>query len=267
MKANWKIALMCIATIAFVACKGKNNPTPPGPDDPVVPVYDSKVDVRDNSVAEWATLPAEYVVSATCPEDAASLGLKSLKVYADKVYINIMFEYDPEELGDVIWVPLHVILNTDNSNTTGGYGAYFTDLNEDVLLETAFIANGESNDYNPGVFKYWGTPGAKTEWDDAWFEPGVTASAENNWGAYVAEGSMPIGKSQLVGDNMCEIQLIRELIPCSWAPWADKFGIGLQLIKGDESWGNAGYLPQVSPTDANPNGFTDKLTVTIDMSE
>lgn len=155
MKANWKIALMCIATIAFVACKPNNQPTPPGPDDPNVPVYDSKVDVRDNSVAEWATLPAEYVVSATCPEDAASLGLKSMKVYADQVYINIMFEYDPEELGDVIWVPLHVILNTDNSNTTGGYGAYFTDLNEDVLLETAFIANGESNDYNPGVFKYW----------------------------------------------------------------------------------------------------------------
>ena len=36
MKANWKLALMCVATLAFVACKGKNDPQKPDPkpDDP-----------------------------------------------------------------------------------------------------------------------------------------------------------------------------------------------------------------------------------------
>lgn len=269
MKANWKIALMCLATLAMVACKDKNTPDGGGGGEGgggEEPTFVSKVNVKDNSIAEWATLPAEYVVSDTCPEDGVSLGLKSMKVYADQVYINILAEYDPEELGGGVWVPLHVLLNTDNNNATGGYGAYTTDF-EDVLLEGAFIANDEPCDYNPGVFKYWGAQGQKTEWDDAWFEPGVTPSAENNWGAYLAEGSMPIGKSQVIDGNKVEIQLVRELIPCDWAPWADKFGIALQLIKGDESWANAGYLPQVSPTDANPQGFTTKLTVTIDMSE
>lgn len=267
MKANWKIALMCLVTLAMVACKDKNTPEGGGEGGGgEEPTFESKVNVKDNSIAEWATLPAEYVVSATCPEDGASLGLKSMKVYADQVYINILFEFDPEELDATEWVPLHVLLNTDNNNATGGYGAYTTDF-EDVLLETAFMANGESNDYNPGVFKYWGEPGQKTEWDDAWFEPGVTPGPENNWGAYVAEGSMPIGKSQIIEGNKCEIQLVRELIPCDWAPWADKFGIALQMMGKGDGWANAGYLPQVSPTDTNPQGFTTKLTVTIDMSE
>ena len=224
----------------------------------------SKVNVKDNSIAEWASLPANYVVSATCPEDAATDGLKWMKVYADAAYINILFEFDPDQLGNKEWIPLDIFLNTDNSNTTGGYGAYFTDYNEDVLLESGIISHGESNDYNPGVFKYWGTPGQQTDWNDAWFEPGVTPDDENCWGTYVCEGSLPIGKSQIIDGNKCEIQLVRELIPCDWAPWADQFGIGLHLY--DNNWSTAGYLPCVSPTDANPQGFTNKLIVTIDQN-
>lgn len=266
MKANWKFALLCAATIAFIGCKPQNQPEDPQGGDDEDPVFASKVKVSDNSIAEWDNLPAEYVASAECPDDGVSLGLKSLKVYADQVYINILFEFDPEELLGTAWVPLHILLNTDNSDATGGYGAYFTDANEDVLLETAFMCDGVSYDYNPAVFKYWGV-GGPTEWDDSWFEPGVTAGAENNWGAYIAEGASKIGKSQIVDGKYVEIQLVRELIPCDWAPWADKFGIGLQLIGGDEGWSNIGYLPQVAPTEANPNGFTEKLTVTIDMAE
>ena len=101
MKANWKIALMCLATLAMVACKkDKNEPSGGGEGGGDEPTFVSKVNVKDNSIAEWATLPAEYVQSATCPEDGASLGLKSMKVYADQVYINILFEFDPEEYFD-----------------------------------------------------------------------------------------------------------------------------------------------------------------------
>jgi hypothetical protein len=34
MKVNWKLALMCAAMVAFVACKDKNQPVDPGKDDP-----------------------------------------------------------------------------------------------------------------------------------------------------------------------------------------------------------------------------------------
>ena len=257
MKANWKLALMGIAALAFVACSQKNGPDEGGGDEET---FVSKISVKDNSIADWAKVPAEYLVEATCPEDAALLGLKSVKVYADYLYINLLVDYDPETVTDLEWVPFHVYLNTDNSDVTGGYSDEFTDPNADILLEAAIIADGESS-YNPAVFKWWGEVGG-AGWE--WTDPEVEGTSENGWGAIVAEGAMPIGSSQIV-DGKIEVQLMRALIPCKdFAPWADQFGIGFDI---QQDWSSVGILPLVSPTEGNENGYTKKLTVKIDKTK
>lgn len=258
MKANWKFALMCAAAIAMIACKGKeepNNPNP-GPDDPEEPAeFVSKINVADNSLADWDALPAEYVVTATCPDDAAMLGLKSVKVYADQLYINILVEPNMAEIVDTEWVPFHIYLNTDNSDQTGGYGDEFTDANTNIMMETALIAAGAPNNYNPSVWKWWGEVGG-TGW--LWSDPAITGDESNFWGAMIGEGQQPVGASEGVGDKY-EIQILRELIPeCTWA---DEFGIGFDI---QQNWTSVGILPCVSPTDENPNGMAAKLKVKID---
>ena len=257
MKANWKFALMGIAALALVACNenkpegGEGGEGGGGGETKTI-----EISVADNSIADWDAIPAEYLFSAVCPEDAAMLGLKSVKVFADEIYINILVEPNMEDVTDLEWVPFHVYLNTDNSDETGGYGDEFTDANTDVLLETAVFCEGESFAYNPAVFYWWGEVGADG-WE--WTDPEVEATADNGWGAIVAEGAMPIGNSQLVNGKI-EIQLIRELIP-SKAGWNEnEFGIGFDI---QQNWSSVGILPCAAATDENPAGHAAKLQVKI----
>ena len=259
MKANWKWAIMFVAVLAFVACDKKNG----GGDDPDDPseTFVSKISVKDNSLADWDKVPAEYLVQAQAPEDATLLGLKSVKVYADKLYINIIAEFSEDDIVDLEWVPFHVYLDTDNSDATGGYSDQFSDPNADILLETAVFAEGEPYSYNPGVYKWWGEIGG-AGWE--WTDPTIEHDASDNWGAIVGEGALPIGASQLVDGNKIEIQLMRALIPAkdANAPWSTtEFGIGFDI---QQSWASVGVLPLVSPTEENANGYTKKLKVKID---
>ena len=264
MKANWKIALMCFATVAFFACKPQNQPTNPGGNggggqqgggnEGEDTEFVSKVKVDDNSIAEWANLPAEFVATAVCPEDGAYLGLKSVKVYADELYINILAEYDPEEIPNHTSVPFHVYINTDNSDETGGYGDEWNDANVDIMMEGFVFSakewdgetpldEGEPCEYVPEIFPWTGEVGG-TGW--GWGEALVPA------GVFV--------HSQHVG-NCVELQMMRELIP-SLVGWNEKeFGIGFDI---QQSWESVGILPLVSPTDENATGHTNKLQVKID---
>lgn len=261
MKANWKIALMCVAAIAMIACDKK----PGGGEDPENPddVFVSKVSVTDNSIAEWENLPAEFLVSTVCPEDALMDALVSAKVYADKVYINILVEYDPEQITDRAWPAFHVYLNTDNSDATGGF-QQFLDANSDVLLETAVFAEGQPHNYNPAVFRWWGEVGADGwAWTEHWEEEGYYQDGDGlKWGAIIGEDESPIGKSQIIDDKYIEIQLLRELIPSPVAGWnEEEFGIGFDI---QQNWANVGVLPIGEPDENNAAGWAHKLQVKID---
>jgi hypothetical protein len=254
MKANWKIALMCLATISLIAC---NNKKPGGGgDDPVDPgkEYVAKIDVEDNSIADWDQLPAEYVFTATCPADAALLGLKSVKVYADAMNIFILMEPNMDDIVDLEWVPFHVYLNADNSDKTGGYSDEFTDANSEWLCESAIFAEGNPYSYNPAVFKWWGEVGG-SGWE--WTDPSVEHSADDFWGAIIGEGQLPVGQSQYVNGKF-EMKLLKELISDQFG---DEFGIGFDI---QQNWSSVGVLPLVSPTEDNPNGFTKKMQIKVD---
>lgn len=65
---KFQFALMCAATLAFVACEKKDDGgvTPPTPTpDPDEPEFVSKISVTDKSAADWDNLPADYVFTAT----------------------------------------------------------------------------------------------------------------------------------------------------------------------------------------------------------
>jgi hypothetical protein len=277
MKANWKVALMCIATVAFFACQPKNQPVNPGGGDQggqgggtETKVPEIKVD--DKSIADWDALPAEYVVSATCPKDAAMLGLKSVKVYATDMYISILVEPNYADIVNYEWVPFHIYLDGDNSDKTGGYGDEFTDANSELLCESGIFAWTYAADdpnhtakvdpaqafnvYNPAVFKWWGEVGG-SGWE--WSDPSTTHDASDFWGAMIGEGQLPVGNSQYV-DGKIEIQLLRELLS-SVMPMSDtEFGIGFDI---QQNWSSVGILPLASPTEADPTGHTAKLKVKI----
>ncbi len=217
-----------------------------------------EIDVTDGTLADWAALPAEYVVSYACPEDAAMLGLKGVAVYATEMYINILVEPNMDDITDLEWVPFHVYIDLDNSDLTGGYGDEFTDANTDILCETAIFSGGEPNNYNPAVFKWWGEVGGDG-WN--WEDPENPGNETNFWGAIIGEGQLPVGNSQYV-DGKFEIQLLRELL--GTVPGvemnAGEFGIGFDI---QQNWSSVGILPCVSVTDENPSGKAAKLKVKI----
>ena len=218
--------------------------------------YVNPINVTDGSAADWDALPAEYVASATHVDGCSMDGLKSMKVYADEVYINILVEYNPDVIADKSWTPLHVYINTDNSAETGGFGDQWTDADTDVLLETACFAAGAPNPYNPAVFKWWGEVGG-SGW--LWTDPNGIADETNGWGAIVPEGSLPIGAAQAVnGIATVEIQLLKELIP---AKWADEFSIGFDI---QQSWTSCGILPNAADdAETAASVLANKLVVKV----
>ena len=223
--------------------------TPPPADIP-------EIDVTDNSLEDWKALPAEYVVSYECPEDAAMLGLKGVAVYATEMYINILVEPNMDDITDLEWVPFHVYIDLDNSDLTGGYGDEFTDANTDILCETGLWSGGEPNNYNPAVFKWWGEVGGDG-WN--WEDPENPGNETNFWGAIIGEGQLPVGNSQYV-DGKFEIQLLRELLGTAHPMSDTEFGIGFDI---QQNWSSVGILPCVSVTDENPSGKAAKLKVKI----
>ena len=263
---KFQFALMCAAALAFVACKPTNEPKPNdgGDGDDEEEAFVSPISVTDGSAAEWDNLPAEYVfttVSAATPVENRS-ALKSVKVYNDNMYLNLLVEWDATKITDKSYVPFHIYIDADNSDATGGYADEFLVGSVDVLLETAIISSADdgtvSTSYNPAVFKWWGEVGG-SGWN--WTDPATEHSQEDGWGAEVAEGSLPIGTSQIISDNVVEIQLLRELIPFSIA---NEFKIGFDI---QQNWSSVGVLPNANADETGAEVKAALMTVKTHVTE
>lgn len=216
--------------------------------------YVNPINITDGSAADWDALPAAFVATTTHAEGASMDGLKSVKVYADEMYINLLVEVNSEVVTDLAWTPFHVYINADNNSATGGFGDQWITADVDVMLETAIFADGAVNAYNPAVFKWWGADG-ENGW--LWDDPENPGNADNGWGAIVPEGTMPIGTAQAVEGGKIEIQLLWELIP---ANWADKFTVGFDI---QQSWTSCGILPNAADAEDGSEVLAEKLEVTF----
>ena len=249
---KFQFALMCAAALAMIACEPKNNPENENNEEEEQE-YVQIIKVDDNSLADWNNVPAEYLATTTHVEGASMDGLKSVKVYADELYINLLVEVNDEVVTDRAWTPFHVYINADNNAATGGFGDQWITPDVDVMLETAIFAEGAAQ-YNPAVFKWWGADG-ESGW--LWTDPENPGTADNGWGALVPEGSMPIGVAQMV-DGKIEIQLLWELIPANWA--GDKFTIGFDI---QQEWNSVGILPNAADDETGSEVLAEKLEVTF----
>jgi hypothetical protein len=258
-----QFALLCGAVLAMVACTKPcelcgNDPCtcPGGEQGEETPEYVNPIDVTDGSAADWDALPAEFVASATHVDGCSMEGLKSVKVYCDEMYLNVLVEVNLEVVTSHDWTPLHMYLNADGSAATGGYGDEFADADAEWMLETAVYQSGAVV-YNPAVFKWFGEVGG-SGW--LWTDPNGIADETNGWGAIVPEGTLPIGNAQAVnGIGLVEIQLLKELIP---AQWADEFSIGFDI---QQNWSSVGILPNAADdAETAASVLANKLVVKVD---
>ena len=267
MKAKWTFALMCVAMVAFVACKPQNNPTDPGTNPSTDTIggggggeeYASPINVKDNSVADWDALDPTKVAVANVTEEPYFDGLKQVKVYSDGIYINYMLVFDPNIYKSHVGAKdgMHIYMNIDNSAETGGFFDLFADAAVDLMFEgELFDDQGNAVPYSPNMHRWVGQEGglpaerncdAAGGWDVAW-EPA---------------GSVR-GESQIVGDNIIEGRLIVGLISDKFA--AEGFGIGFDI---QQNWGEVGLLPQLDAQGEEGEfiGRTNMLFVPFDASE
>ncbi len=249
MKRNWKFAIMAFAVAMMsVSCDPKGG-DPIDDDDDDDDVFVSLINV-DGDASDWSAIESSKVAQTTCAEGVEWSALKTLKVYADQMYINILVEFDESKIVDKAWVPFHVYLDADNSDDTGGNPDQFADADMEVMLESAVFAENEPNSWDPGMWD-WASEAGTAGW--GW----TTGDETNNWGATVPEGS-GIANSASKG-NVIEIQILREAIP---ATFADTFGIGVDI---QQNWSSAGVLPNAANNaETGEKTFAPLLRVTID---
>lgn len=255
---KFQIALMCAAAIFLVACV---EPNPEGlcevcGENPCVcegnepEGYVCPISVEDATADDWANVPEGYLFETKCAEGASWDALKSVKVFADDIYVNLLVEWDPELVTDLTAVPFHVYWNVDGDAETGGYGDQWLEpYNIDVLMEGFFFAEETEGDggkpcaYEPGMFAY-GAAYNTNEW---------------NWAELTAAGTFCF--SQHLGDNMMEIQFLRELIPASWG---EEFTVGFDI---QQSWNSVGVLPNASDDELGNKVKAEKMRVQFYIPE
>ena len=238
MKLNWTIALMCAATLSFVACKDKNEPE----DDGLDVEYSAKISVNDQSIADWDSLKAENVYVSKITPNPLYDGLHMVKVYADEVYINWMMVFDPKKYVQHRDVDqMHVFLDIDHSTKTGGYFDLFQDACADLMFEGAIYNAGAPVPYSPSVYEWKGEVNG-IDWE--------------NWSLLATM----VGESQIVNDSTLEARLMIEKIPGKDKFSKEGFGFGVTLTQNFEP-AAVGYLPQGDSPDGENLGRLNLLSV------
>ena len=222
--------------------------------------YYSPISVTDGTAADWDALPAEYVASATHTDGCSYDGLKSVKVYCDDNYLNILVEVNLDVVTDREWAGFNIFLNADNSALTGGDAlGIFADADSEWMFETAIYQGGAVVTYNPAVFKWWGEVGGNGwAWTERWEDGYYTEGDGLCWGAIVCENSDPaVGDAQMVDSDLgkVEIQILKERIPVYWA---DEFTIGFVI---NQNWSDVGHLPNAADGEFGGWNSAEKLKV------
>ena len=189
----------------------------------------------DGDFSDW---DAVQTVGATCAEGAKWTALKSVKVYVDQVYINVLIEVDEAQVtGDA---PIDIYINADNSQNPGNNN-WLGQSGQDYLLEGAYYADGQVVSFDPGLYPYTGSD-QEVEW--AW----DTVNPLMPDGSGVASGAGTVGKY--------EIAIIKEML--MGVELGAEFGFGITV---SQNWEPVGLLPNDTVTDENTNGANYFLVV------
>ena len=241
-------AIFAAAMISFSACNkddnagegnGSNNVCTECGEDPCVcePEYVAPITI-DGDFSDWEKVDA---ATATCTANAKYTALKTLKCYADAVYVFVYFEFVDDEIVDRSYTPFHVYLDADNSAETGGFGDQWTEPASEWNLEGAVFDADAFCSYDPGLYPWEGEVGV-----DGWL-----------WGESILSSGSGIGTGAGAG-NKYEFSLMREML--MGVEFADTFGIGVDI---QQSWSSVGVLPCTDISDENAAGKAPLLRVNI----
>lgn len=238
--------LMALAAMMFVACNPDDKPAKDkdkGKGGEEQKEYVAPITI-DGNFDDWAKIDASKMAIATCAENTGKKDLKTLKVYADEMFIFIYVEYNLSDYdpADITTTNLDVHINGDNDVLTGGWNGQWNQGDTpciDMMCQgEVFDADGNVVDYEPGMFKYGAAPNT-SEWA---------------WEDVTVEGFI-IGKGT---KKAIEISLTRDLYPLGAI--ADTFTIGLEILVN--GWDATGALPNQEMTEDDPSGQAPLLTVT-----
>ena len=196
----------------------------------------------DGEFADWDALDATKVAVATNAPDAVKGGLKTVKVYADAMFINVYFEYDPEFVADLESVPFHVYFNSDNSaNDPTSEDQWSNSGDIDYMCEGWVYEGGANCTYDPSLSAAGYTPDAYGwEWVDV----------------------LPAGSAISTGaGNGTKYEFAFTLEMMDMVEFADTFGIGFDI---QQNWDSVGILPNAAVTESNLSGKAPLLRVTFD---
>ena len=238
---KFQLALMCFATLAFVACKENNKPSIPDDDDDeyVAPI------VVDGDAAEWDVL-GDKVYTVTSNANSEFQALTTMKVYSDELFIYLYAEYDAslidinedmsnEEFSQKWGVPFHIYINASKSDN-GFVGTQWSSP-ATMLTEGFLFLEGKPIEYAPSAFTWAGTE----------------ASMDWTWETSAAQGFITASK---VTDKTIEMSILREALP---ETIGDEFCIGIDIQK---NWDSQGILPNM---EKNAEGtLAPMLTVKTD---
>lgn len=262
MKKFFYFAALAAALVSFASC-GKDDPKKPhrGDDDEPEVQYENPVKV-DGEFADWAAIDASKVAVATLAEGRTDTdALTLVKVYCDEYYLNIYIEFDKTKVDPLspTALPVHVYLNADNSDKTGGYGDEFQGADADWCLEASLLgwdASGTVQSWDPSAFKWWGEVGQDGWlWTEHSVNPDVPEHSDADmWGA-VKAGGIAEGAGSVV-DGKYEMQITIANLPFELA---DTFTLGVDI---QQNWSSIGWLPNAAQSEENPKGLAPKLTVT-----
>lgn len=242
MKKIFAIAAMAAMLIACGDEKPENKPGNGGgtTPEPEVPEYVDAITI-DGDFADWEALDASKVLVATCAENPYYGALKTVKVYADELYINIYFEAeylaDGDDANDF---HIDVCINCDGDEATGGYAANWTDAGIDYLLEGCVRTAGAYVDYDADCFAWGGEVGA-----EGWTWNSDLGLAAGN--------GLTVGKGTFEGGY--EIKITKDLIPMDFA---DEYTLGVGLSM---SWNRYGLLPNADVTEEDAKGLAAQFVV------
>ena len=198
----------------------------------------------DGNFDDWAELEKGTYSQTYGDEDATHPALTHCKVYATADFIYVYFEWDPEYIEDMSWVPFHCYINTDGDETTGGYADEFSDACSDVLLEGSIYYGGEICSYWAGGYAWIGEPNAQG-W--SW-----TPDTDNLF----PEEAPTVGAGV---EGKYEMSISRAMFASVGFPVADVFSIGFDI---QQNWESVGVLPNASPSEDNAAGVVASLKVT-----
>ncbi len=190
----------------------------------------------DGSYDDWDAIEPTKV--AECTSNVPGSALQKMKVYADKRYINVYFEYDTAQIDESStspWTLTRFFFNSDNDTTTGGGYWRFLGKDKDIMVDGACINGGIAN-FWPALYLWNGVNGEST-----W-----------TWKKQTIEGRFGSGAGGL-GKYELQIELLT--VKNQGVVFADEFTIGM-------------YIEQNAVKAVLPNGAggaaAEKLSVTID---